>query len=731
MCNVRPDDRRDLGLRSGLPPFLLGFLSACFQLYLLREFSARFFGNELTFGLFLGAWLLWGGIGSLFRPGARIPSRGPAGTYAVAILLFFAALVALRFSHRALGALPGEMIGLTPALAFAVGLALLVSFPLGRSFVLNSALLGGDVPRVYFLESVGAVAAGLLIHFLLVPHVSNWVGGAMVAAGASLSIFAGMEPSKTGRWAVLGTLLAAAAAVVWLDMPAQRAAWKPLRLIEAADTRYAKLQVLGTAEQISLLANGLPILTSPDPAGAEEAVHFALLQRPGPRRILLIGGGAGGGVAEALKYEGVLVDYVELDPRVIRMAVAHLDPRELASLRSPRTQIIFEDGRAYLRKTLEHYDAVLLDLPEPATAQINRFYTREFFAEVKDKLRPGGILGFRVPSAENYIGPDLARFLAGLWATLRTAFPEVAMVPGSNCVFLASDRPLSLDPEALTAAAGEAGIETRFFTREMLAARLHPTRVATLDRSIGEAPIRINRDLVPVSYYFHSILWAAQFRGLEANILRFFARIPSAWVLDLPLIVLALALILLRTFGRSSRHRVLLPVAAMGFTTILAEMALLIAFQAFFGYVYGKVTLLLTTFMAGLVAGSWLGRKKTLASYSDLTAVQGGFVILLAVTRAGLVRTAPEVLPYLFLLAFGALGGFLFVVANRLLRGATAHLGLGYGFDLLGSFLGIIAASTLVIPLWGIPALLSRLTVLNLLLFVFLSTASLRKPRNP
>ncbi len=711
-------------MRSGLPPFLLGFLSASFQLYLLREFSARFYGNELTFGLFLGAWLLWGGLGSLARPGARVPSRGPARVYALTILLFFAALIALRFSHRALGALPGEMTGLAPALAFAVGLAMLVSFPLGRSFVLNSALLGGDVPRVYFLESVGAVAAGLLIHFLLVPQASNWAGGAMVAAAASLFIFAGMEPSKKRRWVVLCTLLAAAAAVAWLDMPAQRAAWKPLRLVEAVDTRHAKLQVLRTAEQVSLLANGLPILTSPDPAGAEEGVHFALLQRSGPRRVLLIGGGACGGAAEVLKHVDVRLDYVELDPRVIRLAEGHLDPRELEPLRSPRTRIIFEDGRAYLRRTRDAYDAVLLDLPEPATAQINRFYTREFFAEVRDRLRPGGVLSFRVPSAENYIGPDLARFLAGLSATLRAVFLEVAAVPGANCVFLASDRPLSIDPDELAEAAVEARIESRFFTREMLAARLHPIRIATLDRSIGEAPARINRDLVPVSYYFHSILWAAQFRGLEADFLRFFARIPAAWVLDAPLIALALALILLRAFGRTSRYRVLVPVAGMGFTTILAEMALLIAFQAFFGYVYGKIALLLTSFMAGLVAGAWMGRKRASASFSDLIGVQGGFVVLLAVTRAVLVRTVPEVLPYLLLLAFGALGGFLFVAASRILRGNTAHLGLGYGFDLIGSFLGILAAATLVIPLWGIPALLSRLTVLNSLLFIFLATTS-------
>ena len=65
---MRDAHPRDLGLKPRLPPFLLGFLAAAFQIYLLREFSAEFYGNELTFGLFLGSWLLWGGLGSLVRP---------------------------------------------------------------------------------------------------------------------------------------------------------------------------------------------------------------------------------------------------------------------------------------------------------------------------------------------------------------------------------------------------------------------------------------------------------------------------------------------------------------------------------------------------------------------------------------------------------------------------------------------------------------------------------------
>jgi len=715
---VRRDHPGRLDLRPSLPAFLLGFLAASFQMYLLREFSARFYGNELTFGLMLGSWLLWGGVGSLARPGGRLPAGGPVVPYSLSVGLFFTALVLLRFSHRLTGTLPGEMTGLGPALGFAVVLAFLLSFPLGHYFVLNSGLLGGDVPRVYFLESLGAASAGLLVQFLLVPRFSNWEGGAIISAGALTVMLIGWKPAKGRAFAAAALALSAAFAAA--DGPTQRAAWKPLMLVESEDTPHGKLQVIRTGDQVSLLSNGLPLFTSPDPAGAEEAVHFALLQRAAPARVLLIGGGPGGAAAEVLKHPGTQLECVELDPAVIRLAGEHLSPQELTPLESPRVRLVVDDGRSYLKASPGGWDAVLLDLPEPATAQVNRFYTREFFREVRDKLAPGGVLGFRVPSAENYIGPDLARFLASLSATLLDVFPHAAVVPGVNAVFLASSEPLSVDPEVLAAEAADRGIETRHFTSPMLSARLHPLRLEELRSRIAQAPARINRDLVPVSYFFHSILWAGRFRGFEAGLLRSLADVPAALALDLPLAALALLLAALAVSRRASKLRFLLPVAGMGFTTILVEIAVLIAFQASFGYVYGKVVLLLSSFMAGLAAGSGLARLRRRARGHDLALTQAGFFLLLIAAGKALGPTAPEALSYALLLAFGALGGYLFVVSSRLLAGMTAHLGLSYGIDLLGSFAGVITASALIIPLWGIPALVGRLAAFNGLLLLFL-----------
>jgi hypothetical protein len=57
----------------------------------------------------------------------------------------------------------------------------------------------------------------------------------------------------------------------------------------------------------------------------------------------------------------------------------------------------------------------------------------------------------------------------------------------------------------------------------------------------------------------------------------------------------------------------------------------------------------------------------------------------------------------------------------------TPHPGLAYGVDLLASFAGVILASALVIPLYGIPALILRLVILNALSFAYV----LFSPRSP
>ena len=124
--------------------------------------------------------------------------------------------------------------------------------------------------------------------------------------------------------------LAAIPLLIWVAPRVDRAArerlWRGFNVVGERNSIYGNLTVTQTGESgtgtiRSIYTNGAILANAPDPAAAEEAVDYALLEHAAPRRILLIGGGVNGGVTEALKHPTVeRLDYVELDPALIGMA---------------------------------------------------------------------------------------------------------------------------------------------------------------------------------------------------------------------------------------------------------------------------------------------------------------------------------------------------------------------------------------------------------------------------
>lgn len=705
-----------MSLNRHLPPFLLGFLALSFQVLLLREFSAHFFGNEITYGLILASWLLWGGFGSLFASKVKFNLQRLPQIYYGIIFLFPLCLFFLRFSRIILGTLPGEITGTSSVLVFSFILSFFISFPLGMLFVFNIKFLKGDLTHVYLMESLGAAAAGLAVYFLLVPFFSNWQATTLIGLCLSLSVYYSVDKRKNSIY--FASVFIVLGGLFFFDIPSQKEYWKPFTLIHSKDSIYGRLQVIKTEEQISLYNNSLQIYSYPDLAASEESVHFALLQNPNAKNVLLIGGGAGGSLKQLLKYPRVHVDYVELDPEIIRLSLRFLPDNEKKIFHDNRISIHYRDGKSYLMKTQKKFDIIILNLLDPATAQINRFYTKEFFLEVKNKLNESGIFSFRVSSAENYISSELKNFLSSLFFTLKEAFQEIKIVPGNTNIFLASSHPLSLNYQEICQRIENLGLQNMFVTPHLLNFRLNPQRIDFLQKEISAGKKVINLDLTPISYFFHSVLWSTQFKGLEAKTLSFFSRIRTYWILDFPLFF---SVVLLFFFGakRNKTSFLLAPLAVMGLTTIVVEIIVIIAFQTFYGYLYNKISLLFAFFMIGLFLGS-LYRKNHKKSFVGVLLIQAEFILLLFLLLISLRIQPPEALFFVFLFLLGFLGGELFIVANFLYLKTKKNYGIGYGLDLLGSFLGAFAASSLLIPLVGLPTLLKYVFLLNSFCLLFL-----------
>jgi spermidine synthase len=706
------------------------------QVLILRELLVLAQGQELKLALGLWCWLLWAGLGSLaggrlHSPGA--PGVGPnrlGGLLALLGLLLPATLLAARslptLAHLPLGqSLPlGTTFLLFVLLLAPFGLVSGYFFP-GAVQVLADANHQGAAGRTYYLETLGAALGVALLQIFLVGRFANLSLALAVGLLLALAPWLLARPrSLAGRLATALNLLVLAAAVVIaprLDLMSRSWEWPGRQVIATADSPYALLSAAREAEQISFFANGLWQFTYPDPLTAEYQVQLGLLEHPQPRRVLLLGGGVAGLGSEILKTHTITrLTYVELDPYLVRLAQKLL-PAVAGLDRDPRVHLIYQDARRFLETTPARYDVILMALPEPRNAQLNRFYTREFFRAVARKLTPGGVFSFALTGAETSLSPLRAAYLGMAYNTLGQAFPEVVAFPGGRVRFFASPSRgvLTTDPEVLVRRLRERRLALQYVREYYLLEDLSPWRQQYLNQILQRQSSEVNTDLNPRCYFFDLVLSTVQEGlGVKEALLALQALPPVV-----PWLALALATGLAGVALRRPGPRFLYQVVVMGLGTMALEILVLVLYQIRLGSLYQQLGILIAAFMAGMAAGSAAGCRRfgrPRGGLRLLAGLQGGLAVLAAVlawwltwgpawpasgwefgTRAGYV---------LVLAAAGFGGGGVFALSAALWAEtqpeARGQGGMLYAADLLGATLGTLGVSLLVLPVWGIvPAL--------------------------
>ncbi len=142
----------------------------------------------------------------------------------------------------------------------------------------------------------------------------------------------------------------------------------------------------------------------------EMALHVPLLGRE--RRdtsVLIVGGGDGGALREALAHDFVSqVTMVEIDRRVIELSNRYLCVN--GDYDDPRVTLVVDDAGSLIRAARAEgrtYDVVVLDLTEPVGPSANLF-TEEFCAELAAVVSETGVI---VDSDSIFLTRDGGRFL--------------------------------------------------------------------------------------------------------------------------------------------------------------------------------------------------------------------------------------------------------------------------------------------------------------------------------
>ncbi len=124
----------------------------------------------------------------------------------------------------------------------------------------------------------------------------------------------------------------------------------------------------------------------------EMMVHTPLLANGAAKRVLIIGGGDGGCLREALRHPGVeKVTMVEIDPTVVDLSREYLPMHSDGAFDDPRTDLVIADGLKYVAESDEKFDVIIVDSTDPiGPGEV--LFTDAFYRDCKARLTDNGVM---------------------------------------------------------------------------------------------------------------------------------------------------------------------------------------------------------------------------------------------------------------------------------------------------------------------------------------------------
>ncbi|MDD5680043.1 MAG: fused MFS/spermidine synthase [Candidatus Omnitrophica bacterium] len=748
---------------------MLGATSISAQIIILRELLTIFYGNELSIGTILAGWLLLISAGSIIAGKFCEHIKRKLESFSVILMLLSFAIPLTVFLSRtikhAMGLMPGEIIGFGPVFYISIIALSVFCVPYGFLFPLGARIYSQfysdkaeSTGSVFFLETAGTVIGGIITSLFLVKILSSMaiafiLGTLNIVIAVMLIQNIGRDSAKILKYMsiailVLNLLAWPAGLAGRTERLSNRLMWQPFNLIKSENSIYGNLAVTSEKSQLSFYSNGGFMFNFPDIRAAEEAIHYAMIFCANPKNVLLIGGGLNGSLNELYKYNLTSVEYVELDPALIALAKDTAGESLKVQLANPILKIIESDGRFYIKRTNEKYDAIILSVPSPHTAQINRFYTKEFFEEAGRKLNKNGILFLSCEAGENYIGPEMAEYLATIYKTLTAAGFSVKIIPGEAVRFIAMNSisaASSVDAKTFQKILDERSIKTQFIRDYYLSDALSREKIAYTEKAILNVKgARINTDFNPVSYYYDMVLWAVPFQpGIKPFLKCINEKTVWYFLIFIYLLILGIRIKRKNIVNKS----VFIAIGTTGLTQMATEVNMMLAFQVIYGYLYYELGLILTSFMAGLFAGSYvISRRLSLISAPLMLLRKSKFILsalsfllipifkIQADQNPACLTAAEAIMIFpILIFIFGILGGMQFPLASKIVLGERKDVGKVagwlYGTDLIGGMIGAVLISAILIPVLGIFKCLAAMGILNFISASTIPSAAYPKTR--
>ena len=127
----------------------------------------------------------------------------------------------------------------------------------------------------------------------------------------------------------------------------------------------------------------------------ESLVHPAMILHGNPKQVFIGGGGEGATLREVMRFSSVeKCTMVDIDPIAVEECKKHLPQHHGGAFEDPRTNLVIDDAKKQLLAAPDGtYDVIIFDLADPLPdGPCWQLYTDEWYAAVKPKLAPGGVL---------------------------------------------------------------------------------------------------------------------------------------------------------------------------------------------------------------------------------------------------------------------------------------------------------------------------------------------------
>lgn len=273
-------------------------------------------------------------------------------------------------------------------------------FPLSvKIFSQKRNEFGKSTGFVTAINTFGGILGSVITGFIFIPYLGierslYILSGAFLICGIVLTLF---NSKKKLILAIVSVLLIVLSAIL---VPVI------LKVNIPNDYLGKKEQIIDVVEGISsnisvLDKGGLKVLEINRLWQGENritrqimAAHIPMLLHSNPKKIALVGLGAGQTGERFLMYDIDSLFCVDIEKELFGLVKKHFNVNWLDN---EKVRLIVDDGNSYLTNTKSNFDLISLEVGQTFRPYLASFYTQDFYKKISKKLLPGGMVSQFIP----------------------------------------------------------------------------------------------------------------------------------------------------------------------------------------------------------------------------------------------------------------------------------------------------------------------------------------------